>query len=69
MEALISEKILRSEIIGVSRVTWWTWQKQGKSLPPSIKIGKSRYYRRDSVEAWLAEIEAAELFKKTTVQQ
>jgi len=51
MDALISEKTLRGEIIGVSRVTWWSWQKQGKLLPPCIKIGKSRYYRRDSVEA------------------
>jgi len=66
MDALISEKTLRGEIIGVSRVTWWTWQKQGKPLPPSIKIGKSRYYKRDTVETWLAEIEAAELIKNTT---
>ncbi len=68
MDALISEKTLRGDIIGVSRVTWWSWQKQGKLLPPCIKIGKSRYYRRDSVEAWLAEIEASELIKKTPMQ-
>ncbi len=67
MDALISEKTLRGEIIGVSRVTWWTWQKQGKSLPPSIRIGKSRYYRKASVDAWLAEIEATEITNNTVV--
>lgn len=57
MEPLIAEKTLRTDIIGVSRVTWWTWGKEGK-LPPSIKIGRSRYYRREQVESWLKSIES-----------
>jgi predicted DNA-binding transcriptional regulator AlpA len=55
MEPLISNKTLREDILGVSPVTWWHWQKQGK-LPKSIKINRRRYFRRCDVEAWLEEL-------------
>ena len=54
MEPLIAEKIVREQIFGVSSVTWWTWRRGGK-LPPSLKIGRRYYYRREDIEKWIQE--------------
>ena len=55
MEPLITDKIFREQIIGVSSVTWWTWRKKGK-LPAAVIIGRRRYYRRSDIEAWVEEL-------------
>jgi predicted DNA-binding transcriptional regulator AlpA len=55
MEPLITDKIFREQIIGVSSVTWWNWRKKGK-LPAAVVIGRRRYYRCSDIEAWLEEL-------------
>ena len=43
----------------VSRRTLLRWTRLGKG-PPSVKVGRSLYYRRASVEDWLASLELAD---------
>ena len=40
----------------VSRRTLHRWARLQKG-PPSIKVGRSIYYRRTSVELWLSSLE------------
>lgn len=54
MEALITDKKFREQVVGVSPVTWWKWRKNGE-LPAALIIGKRRYYRISEIEAWLQE--------------
>ncbi|MBV5340045.1 MAG: helix-turn-helix domain-containing protein [Deltaproteobacteria bacterium] len=57
MTPLITEKVLREDIVGVSSVTWWTWRKNGKldALTPLV-IGSRRFFRSADVEAWMDAI-------------
>lgn len=47
-----------SEWLKVSRRTLHRWARLQKG-PPSIKVGRSVYYRRTSVEQWLLSLEQA----------
>lgn len=53
-EYLTSDKV--SDWLKVSRRTLHRWARLRKG-PPSVKIGRSVYYRRASVEQWLLSLE------------
>ena len=62
MDPLISEKELKKQIVKVSDVTWWTWRRTGRlDGLPAITIGAAgrRYYRREDVDRWLADLAAS----------
>jgi len=42
--------------LGVSRRTLFRWVRLRKG-PPSIKVGRSVYYRRTAVQRWLLSLE------------
>jgi predicted DNA-binding transcriptional regulator AlpA len=46
------------ELTGVAESTWRHFGLTGQG-PQSIKVGRRRLWRRSTVEAWLAEQEAA----------
>ena len=46
-----------SDWLKVSRRTLHRWARLQKG-PPSIKVGRSVYYRRASVEQWLVSLES-----------
>jgi excisionase family DNA binding protein len=45
-----------AELLGVSHEYVWQLSREGRI--PTVSLGRSRRYRRDSVLAWLAEIES-----------
>ena len=45
-----------AELLGVSHEYIWQLSREGRI--PTVSLGRSRRYRRDSVLAWLAEIES-----------
>ena len=48
-----------AEVMGIAAGTLRTWRTQGRG-PVGFKVGGRRVmYRREAVEAWLAEQEAA----------
>ncbi len=49
-----AEKV--AELLGVSHEYVWQLSREGRI--PTVSLGRSRRYRRDSVLAWLAEIES-----------
>lgn len=53
-EYLTSDEV--SDWLKVSRRTLHRWARLRKG-PPSVKIGRSVYYRRASVEQWLISLE------------
>ncbi|MDT0576495.1 helix-turn-helix domain-containing protein [Croceicoccus sp. F390] len=58
---LENEYLTSNEVSGwlkVSRRTLHRWARLRKG-PPSIKVGRSVYYRRASVEQWLVSLENA----------
>jgi hypothetical protein len=57
MQGLISEKMLRDEVLKVSAVTVWTWRKQGRlDKLKTITIGDRRFYRPSDITAWMDEL-------------
>ena len=55
-EYLTSDEV--SDWLKVSRRTLHRWARLQKG-PPNIKVGRSVYYRRASVEQWLLSLEQA----------
>lgn len=55
-EYLSSEEVARA--LNVSARTLHRWGRLRKG-PPSIKVGRSVYYRRASIERWLLALENA----------
>jgi excisionase family DNA binding protein len=55
-EYLTSDEV--SDWLKVSRRTLYRWARLQKG-PPSIKVGRSVYYRCASVEQWLLSLEKA----------
>lgn len=53
-EYLTSDEV--SDWLKVSRRTLHRWARLRKG-PPSVKVGRSVYYRRASVEQWLLSLE------------
>ncbi|WP_218917153.1 helix-turn-helix transcriptional regulator [Croceibacterium atlanticum] len=53
-EYLTSDEV--SDWLKVSRRTLHRWARLRKG-PPSVKVGRSVYYRRTSVEQWLLALE------------
>lgn len=47
-----------AERLGVATQTLRNWRMQGRG-PTGFKVGRRVMYRREAVEAWLAEQEAA----------
>lgn len=47
-----------AEILGVEVQTLWQWRHRGRG-PESFKLARELRYRRENVERWLAEQEAA----------
>ncbi len=45
-----------SELLNVSPRTLHRWRRLKKG-PPSIKVGRSVYYRRTAIESWLTLLE------------
>lgn len=45
-----------AELLGVSHEYVWQLSREGRI--PTVSLGRSRRYRRDSVLAWLAKIES-----------
>ena len=45
-----------AELLGVSHEYIWQLSREGRI--PTVSLGRSRRYRRDSVLAWLAEMES-----------
>jgi excisionase family DNA binding protein len=45
-----------AQLLGVSHEYVWQLSREGRI--PTVSLGRSRRYRRDSVLAWLAEIES-----------
>jgi excisionase family DNA binding protein len=45
-----------AELLGVSHE--YVWQLSREERIPTVSLGRARRYRRDSVLAWLAEIES-----------
>lgn len=45
--------------LGISERTLLRWAQSRKG-PPRIKVGRSVFYRRSSVEAWLATLEQSD---------
>ena len=41
------------DVIGVSRVTLWKWEKQGKLIP--VRLGKFVKYRKEDIEQILKD--------------
>jgi excisionase family DNA binding protein len=56
-EYLTSDEV--SDWLKVSRRTLHRWARLRKG-PPSVKIGRSVYYRRASVEQWLLALEQSQ---------
>lgn len=40
-------------LLGKHRTTMWDWQQRGIG-PPTVPIGRRRYYERSKIKAWLA---------------
>jgi len=46
------------KVMGWSRKTIINRISAGDPMPPSIRVGNKRYFRRDIVMQWLADMEA-----------
>jgi excisionase family DNA binding protein len=44
-----------AELLGVSAE--WVWEQSRKGAIPTVTLGRSRRYRREAIEQWLAELE------------
>jgi len=47
-----------SAYLGVTPETLYNWRSLGKPCPPAFKVGSRLRWRRESVDAWIAEQEA-----------
>jgi excisionase family DNA binding protein len=45
-----------AELLGVP--TSWVYEQSRRGRIPTVSLGRYRRYRRDAIEAWIAEIEA-----------
>ena len=59
LEKLISQRELRQTFGGVSDMTLWRWQKNGK-LPRPVKISGRNYFRESALLALQQELFAPE---------
>ena len=46
------------KVAPVSSMSIWRWVRDGK-FPQPLKLGSRNFWRRDEIEAWLAERSAA----------
>lgn len=54
------------QTVGISRSTWQTLKRQGKT-PPTVQIGSTHRIRLETYQAWLAENEKKAALKTKTV--
>jgi excisionase family DNA binding protein len=45
-----------ARLLGVP--TSWVYEQSRRGRIPTVNLGRYRRYRRDAIEAWIAEIEA-----------
>jgi excisionase family DNA binding protein len=44
-------------MLGVSRA--WVYEQSRRGAIPTVTLGRYRRYRRDAIEAWVCDLEAA----------
>ena len=54
----IMDVLTLSAYLGVTPETLYNWRSLGKPCPPAFKVGSRLRWRRESVDAWIAEQEA-----------
>ena len=55
-ESLLTAQQVAS-VLGVPRS--WAYEQSRAGRIPTVKLGRYRRYRREAIEAWLRELEAA----------
>ena len=48
-----------AELLNVTPRTLYRWELS-RTGPPSMKVGRAAYYRREALEAWLLSLEASD---------
>jgi excisionase family DNA binding protein len=47
-----------AELLGVTRS--WVYEQSRRGRIPTVTLGRYRRYRRDAIEIWIREVEAAQ---------
>ena len=53
-EDLLSSRQVRATLGGISEMTLWRWGRRLDFQPPDCVIGRLRFWRRATVQSWVA---------------
>lgn len=51
---LLTAKLVCQQVVPVSTMSLWRWVRDGR-FPAPVKMSGRNYWRRDEIDAWLAE--------------
>ena len=57
-----------AELLNVTPRTLYRWELS-RTGPPSIKVGRAAYYRREALDAWLLSLEGGSLLQPVAARQ
>jgi predicted DNA-binding transcriptional regulator AlpA len=54
--ALLTQQLVRKHFLPLAERTFWRWVSAGQFPKPDLSMGgKARFWRRESVEQWIAD--------------